>query len=84
VKQQDSSIHSDEPFNTLGKQKIGMKPICRARIQGFILEAAVNGVEDMLYISSTSDNDGSYGFVETTASGLTWRISCQKIRERGH
>ena len=40
-----------------------------AETVGAIIEAEVNGVEDMIYFSSTSDNSGNYSLTITFESG---------------
>jgi HAE1 family hydrophobic/amphiphilic exporter-1 len=46
------------------------------------IEAAVNGVEDMLYMSSTSGNDGSYRLTVTFALGSDPDINTVNVQNR--
>ena len=52
-----------------------------ARTVGIPLEAAVNGVEDMLYMSSTS-SDGSYMLTVTFQTGVDPDIAQVKVQNR--
>lgn len=46
------------------------------------IESAVNGVEDMLYMSSTSDNNGNYNLTVTFDVGADLDISQVKVQNR--
>lgn len=47
-----------------------------------IIEAEVNGVEDMLYMSSTSGNDGSYSLTVTFAVGTDPDMATVNVQNR--
>ena len=46
------------------------------------IEDAVNGVEDMLYMSSSSDNSGGYGLTVTFAVGTDPDMAQVKVQNR--
>ena len=53
-----------------------------ARSVGAPLEAVVNGVEDMIYMSSTSSNDGTYSLTVSFAVGTDPELAAIRVQNR--